>query len=153
MKKKYNKSIKSNKDSTDKRIQEITTKLEQLEVNYIRESRQLKEEIAEVKLHLERGEINKFHATKEEDQFHATKEEDRTIKLGSTVRITNNYKGGYGIIGKATSVDNYWVWITNPLKEEHKRAHRNVEKLKHDVGEYRIQGNQYYKSETSPSTK
>ena len=132
-----NKSFTSNNGPIDKRIQEITAKLEQLEIDYLRESRQLKEEIAQVKLHLDQEETNAFRAPKEED---------RTVTLGSTVRITNNYKGDYGVIGTVTSIDKYWIWITDPSGKEHKSIYKNVERLKHDLREYRVQDNRYYGS-------
>ena len=135
-----NKSFKSNNGPgpIDQRIQDITTKLEQLKINYIRETNKLKEEIAEVKLQLEQEETN---------EFRVPREEDRSITLGSTVRITNNYKGEYGVIRTAvTSIDKYWVWIKDPLETEHKQIHKNVERLKYDIREYRVQGNRYYGS-------
>ena len=136
-----NKSFKSNNGPgpIDQWIQDKTTKLEQLKINYIRETNKLKEEIAEVKLQLEQEETN---------EFRVPREEDRSITLGSTVIITNNYKGEYGVIRTAvTSIDKYWVWIKDPLETEHKQIHKNVERLKYDIREYRVQGgNRYYGS-------
>ena len=79
-------------DSFDKpnivkqQIQEITKRLEELEIKHKKESDLIKEELASIRQSL----VNVGNAIPDQ-------ENSRTIQIGSTAQITNNYKGEYDI--------------------------------------------------------
>ena len=72
---------------------------------------------------------------------------ERTLKIleiGNTIRIVNNYKSEYGIIGEVTRITKTRVWISDKNGNIHRRAPFNVEPLKYDLDQYQTRGDSKY---------
>ena len=139
----YQAKSNSTKKSIEKKIDNITRRLDTLELNYKRETTILKEELEQV-----REEIN---YVSDEEYISALEDEPEPVKAvlvketpepqklekvkkGDYVRITNHYKGKhgyqYGTVGKVTKIRGYWVYFTDKLGRDHQQSRSNVNKVK-----------------------
>ena len=113
----------------DFKLSQLTERLEHLDITYRRESNQIREEIE--KIRTDRNQVNTVPVLNNPNHI---------LRIGSTVRVTNTYKGLKGTIGKVTkiNIDGYWVWFIAKNGNKYRRASANLQVLEHDF--------QYYQS-------
>ena len=124
---------KTNYNTIKEQIQDITKRLEELEIRHKKESILIEEEIVSIKEEL----IQIVNSIPDSDN-------QRFIQVGSTVRITNNYKSEYGVIGEVVKFKKDWVWIKDVNDQIHRRAHFNVEFLKNELNDYETNDAKYF---------
>ena len=113
----------------ESQLDKVTLRLENLLLNTQKESKQLTEEIEQLRDSLERAKI---------EQIDSAVNINRKLEVGSTVRIRDNYKGKQGIIGTVYRTDKtgYWYWLRDNKGDSHRKAGINLEVLKYDLEYY-----------------
>ena len=120
-------------------IRKLTERLEHLNLKFNRDSNQIKEEIEKLRDRIDETENSENEIT----DFTGRDNPDQVVRIGTSIRIINNYKGQYGILGRVTRLDpnNYWVWFEDRKGKAYRRARINVEILKHDIDYYTTKWN------------
>ena len=70
------------------------------------------------------------------------------VEKGVVVRVTNTYKGFYGLVREVNRYSKTWVWFINSTGTENKCKHKNVEVVAPNVEEYNK--NRYFRKFVIP---
>ena len=130
-------------------IQQIATRLERLELNHQRESRELKQELSNLRVELlERLQSNatttptpvearivNTNISDNNNEIQTTTQnsitviEPKVLKRGIKVRIINNYKGNYGVVGivERKSKSGKVIWIKDKDGTRYRKNATSVE--------------------------
>ena len=114
------------KDDINFKLSQLTVRLEHLEIEYRRESNQIREE------------IEKLRSEQTESIKQVPSNQDQIIRGGCTVRVTNKYKGLKGTIGKVSKIDidGYWVWFITKDGSKYRRTSSNLQVLEYEFEYY-----------------
>ena len=129
-------------------LQEITSKLESLEIYYKRETEQIKSDIARLSTDLRELEESDYDTADEYEQIQAhvvpvarkvgniIVTDSSSFEKGYVAKITNTYKGEYGTVGIVKTISPDFITIVDCVGKEHRRAPKNLIILAQDVDEY-----------------
>ena len=140
------------RDQLNNKLQDITDRLESLEIYYKRETKYLKSELKKLSTDLRELEESGFETPDEFEQpkeikaevvvpvAQAVTQENRRKLLkfekGFVASISNTYKGEYGTVGIVKKITPDFVTITDASGKEHTRAPKNLDILAQDAVEY-----------------
>ena len=140
----------SSTDSINTEIQKLTRRFNTLEIYYKRESESIRTQLEELQRRLNTEEYSGY-VTAEENvvkpkpkvkkaktnfNFFSVPPKDIELEKGVIVRVTNTYKGLYGLVGEVNRYTSTWVWFIDSTGTENRRIHDNVEIVAENVHEY-----------------
>ena len=140
----------NNSNQINSRIQEIADRLDQLEINYVRETNNLLSELADIRRVLRQTVVPEEPTERipvaavrveEEEQFYQAEEysvAEEPFDIGDIVEITNRYKGKKGTVGNIVKIKNNWIYLKDLDNEVHQRDRNNVKRdSNHDARKFR----------------
>ena len=142
---------KARKDQIISKLQDLTQRFEDLEVNYRKETESIKNDIASLAEEVSKLDIEEEgYVTADEEEISegylipvAKKVPSRNpddlidlFEIGKVVQINNTYKGQYGIVGVVYKISPKFVYFSDKDGDLYHRGPGNLLILGEDVNDY-----------------